>query len=349
MINTLGKLEKDKTMQVNWNTSMLFSLVFALFMSVTMVAHAQDLTVVTFNTESDDADTSIGLVSQQIAELGELDILAMQEVESTSALSRYTKTIAETLGGKWRYVISESGYNRTRANDLLGIVYNSEKFRQVATTELHMVRSKPSSGEYGSPMWSLRGVLLVRFVQISTGLEFQIGTMHLKCCNAAKIRKHQAKLLSRELQKQPIPTILLGDSNIPIDPMGDALTGDNLETFSYLTTNAGLSWIKPENPMPTQCSSNPNHQSMLDQIYVSSSHISLGRALILFPEDDFCELDSQGYADHRPIKATFSGFFAATPQSDSSASILDTKNSESDEDLIEENSLTSDRPGDFIK
>ncbi|MBW8640368.1 endonuclease/exonuclease/phosphatase family protein [Hoeflea sp. WL0058] len=318
--------------------------VFCWVMCCAGLAISADLTVVTFNTESD-ADTSPSLVAQQIREMGALDVLAVQEVEGPQALYQYTKALAEERGGRWRYVISESGVNRTRKDDLLGIIYNTDDFRQLATTEFHMVRSQDAAGTYGDPYWSLRGVLMLRLLHYESGTEFQIATMHLKCCNKPAVRRHQTKVLAAELRNQSLPTILLGDSNIPIDPDGSPLTGANLDTFTNLTKFAGLTWATPDNPMPTQCSKNFN--SMLDQIYVPRMAAEATQATILFPEEAYCDGDPKGYSDHRPIRAVLRGFLNQSEHSEE-AMLSNVSIQTQDIDEVEEKAQQFDRPGDVL-
>ncbi len=315
----------------------------AIFLSISAAtASAEDLTVVTFNTESD-ADTSPSFVAQQIRELGDLDVLAVQEVESASALFSYTRAVAEMLGGRWRYVISESGANRTREDDLLGIIYNTEEFRHLATTELHMVRSEDGPGPYGDPRWGLRGVLMVRLLHISSGVEFEVATMHFKCCGAPEIRAHQTEVLARELRSTNRPVILLGDSNIPIAADDTPMSSANQAAFDNLTNGAGLGWAQPSNPMPTQCS---GFNSMLDQIYVPASELDMTATDILFPEADFCDGDAAGFADHRPVRAILAGFL--TGATDAGTSPVATAVATGDVDDIEEEALRFDRPGDVV-
>lgn len=304
---------------------------------------ASDLTVVTFNTESD-GDTAPSFVAQQIRELGAVDILAVQEVESSSALFTYTKALAEEHGGRWRYVISESGTNRTREDDLLGIIYNTEAFRHLATTELHMVRSEEGNGPYGKPRWGLRGVLVLRLIHVASGVEFLVATMHFKCCGAPQIRSHQTKLLAAELRKANLPIILLGDSNIPIEVDGTPLSAPDQQAFDNLTSGAGLAWAKPTNPISTQCSAGFN--SMLDQVYVPAGELGSTTATILFEADDYCEGDARGFSDHRPIRAVLEDFLEAPAGSDPSHAV--SAGTGLDIDDVEERALRSDRPGDVI-
>jgi endonuclease/exonuclease/phosphatase family metal-dependent hydrolase len=310
------------------------------------ICNAEDLTVATFNTESDD-DTQPAKVAQSIGEIGSFDILAVQEVESRDALKSYTEASANANGGRWRNAMSESGFNTNRAPDFLGLIYNTDMFRQLGTTEIHLIRSRPDGTHYGDPDWSLRGALVLRLQHIPTGTEFQIATIHLKCCNEPDIRKHQAALVAEEILKPGLPTILLGDSNIPIEPGANGPTGANLAAFSSLTTGAHLAWIKPQNPVKTQC--DPQFNSMLDQVYGPAGTRGTGTATIKFPEASYCNLDAQGFSDHRPIVAVFQNFLRGQlAEATSAIATASSRSSEADAENAEYLAQRNGRPDDSV-
>lgn len=291
------------------STSSIFWTLLAFWIVGVSTSRADDLRIATFNTESDPAFTTWPVnVAKTITKIGRFDILAVQEVESEEALKLYASAAAHSQGGDWRYVISESGTNGTREPDLLGIIYSTKLFRQLGTHELHSIRSRPDNGTYGKPDWSLRGALVLRIQHIATGHEFQVATVHLKCCNEPAVRAHQAAILARELAASSLPTILLGDTNIPIEPGETAPSGDNLEAFESLTTGANLAWVQPSNPVKTQCS--PSFNSMLDQIYGPAG--AAASAEIMFPEAAYCAQEEDGWADHRPMRAVFTDFLVET-------------------------------------
>jgi uncharacterized protein YabE (DUF348 family) len=62
----------------------LRSLVLA-FALLSATATAADLTVASFNVESDEGDTQASKVAETVAQLGPFDILALQEVEDAQA------------------------------------------------------------------------------------------------------------------------------------------------------------------------------------------------------------------------------------------------------------------------
>lgn len=283
--------------------------IFCYLLSLSPLVGA-DLRIATFNTESDPHfSTDPANVARTISEMGKFDILALQEVEDAEAVKQYAEAAAHSLKGTWRSIISESGINFDRKSDHLAIIYRSDLFRQIETRELHMIRSNTGPGPYGEPDWGLRGALVLRLQHIG-GQEVQVVTVHLKCCsgNGVAIRTHQTNVLAAEIVTGRFPTIVLGDTNIPIEPGQPAPDAANLPAFTNLTTGMGLKWVAPSNPVATQCS--PQFNSMLDQIYGPPN--AAASAEIKFPEQAYCDRENAGYADHRPIVATFPGLLAET-------------------------------------
>jgi len=275
-------------------------LLTALFVST---AHAADIRIATFNTESDD-DTQPGRVAETIGQVTNVDIWVLQEVESTEAIGLYRDAARGMRPEQWRYIISESGVNTDRQSDHLGILYRTDIFRQLETVEFHAIRSREDGSKYGRTDWRLRGALFLRLQHIPSRQEFYVGTVHLKCCGeGADQRTHQASLLANWIKKQDVPVILLGDTNIPIEP--DAVEAQiTTPAFRKLIDDGGLTWLKPSNPTKTQC--DPQFNSMLDQVYRTRNiPVESETAEILFTTAAYCERDTQGYSDHRPVVATF--------------------------------------------
>jgi endonuclease/exonuclease/phosphatase family metal-dependent hydrolase len=283
---------------------MRFIVMVLAWLTIGLSAWAGDLHIATFNTESDD-DTQPAKVAETIKAMGRFDILAVQEVESIDALRQFADA-ASQQGGRWRFVVSESGVNSDRQADLLGIIYNIEKFRQLETSELHIIRSKPDGSDYGKADWSLRGALNLRLLDLESSQEFRVTTVHLKCCNEPRTRNHQAALLAQELRKADIPTIVLGDTNIPIEPGQVGPDSDNRPAFDALGTSSGRKWLAPSNAVKTQCS--PDFNSMLDQIYVPSNSAATATSEVLFPQAEYCDSDELGFSDHRPLRALLPRF-----------------------------------------
>jgi endonuclease/exonuclease/phosphatase family metal-dependent hydrolase len=266
-------------------------------------AQAADIRIATFNTESDD-DTQPAKVAETIGKLPNVDIWALQEVEGEDALKLYLAAAKGTSPASWRSVISESGVNTDRQSDRLGILYRIDIFRQLETVEFHAIRSRSDGSKYGKPDWRLRAALLLRLIHIPSKQEFYVGTVHLKCCEEGDAqRTHQAGLLAQWIRKQDVPVILLGDTNIPIEP-GTTAAGVTFPAFRKLVDDGGLIWVEPSNPIKTQCDDTFN--SMLDQVYHTATlPVTAVTAEIQFPLPSYCKQDVLGFSDHRPIVATF--------------------------------------------
>lgn len=268
-------------------------------------AQAVEIKIATFNTESD-TDTQPAKVAETIRKVAGVDIWAFQEVEGEDALKVYREAAKTSPVEHWRYVISESGpYNDPgRKPDYVGIAYRTDLFRQIETIELHGIRSTPDGSKYGKPDWGLRGALFVRLALIGSNAEFYVGTVHLKCCGEGEAtRDHQAGLLAAWIKKADVPVILLGDTNIPIEP-GQKASDVTSAAFRKLVNDAGLVWIEPSNPFKTQCHATFN--SMLDQVYRTPNlPVTAATAEIQFTSPQYCERDVEGFSDHRPVVATF--------------------------------------------
>ncbi len=279
--------------------------VFLAFACAIAPAQAEEIKIATFNTESGGNTQSV-LVAETITSVDGVDIWGLQEVESENALVRYRDAARNSGGGNWRYVRSESGYSSDPdfKPDYLGILYRTDIFRQIETVELHSIRSEPGSDYYGSANWGLRGALFLRLLHYRSNTEFYVGNVHLKCCGEGiPVRQHQAKLIANWITTAEVPVILIGDTNIPIRPGLTAAQVDSL-AFREFTRDDVLTWVEPDNPYKTQC--NPNYNSMLDQIYHSPGFLmDSAKTEIQFTTPDYCENDSHGYADHRPIVGTF--------------------------------------------
>jgi endonuclease/exonuclease/phosphatase family metal-dependent hydrolase len=186
---------------------------------LTGLAQAAEIRIATFNTESDN-DTQPSKVAETIAKLPNVDIWALQEVEDEEALAMYRAAAKGVSNEPWRHVISESGINTDRQSDHLGLLYRTDLFRQLETVEYHAVRSRQeNNSKYGKSDSGMRAALFLRLMHIPSKREFYVGTVHLKCCGEGEDqRAHQAGLLAKWVKQRDVPVILLGDTNIPIEP-----------------------------------------------------------------------------------------------------------------------------------
>lgn len=284
---------------------MRFSLIIA-FLVFPTIAFGQELVVGTFNTESA-SDTSVFNVSKTIRKSGFVDVWALQEVEDLDALTEYTVAAGSAGNRKsFRRIMSESGEisSQHRKSDYIGLIYNSSRLRHVETVELHGIRSVPGLGRLGDPDWKLRGALIARFQDRGTGAEFYVGNVHLKCCSGdgVLIRAHQAELLKQWVQRSDVPVILTGDFNIPVAPSS---TSGAPGSAAFSTLTSAMEWLRPSNPIKTQCS--PNFNSMLDHFFLKEGpNIDVIDIEIRETLPIYCADEQNGGADHRPVIGRFS-------------------------------------------
>ena len=100
---------------------------------------------------------------------------------------------------------------------------------------------------------------------------------------------------------QDVPVILTGDFNIPVEPSS---ANGNQGSDAFTTLEEALEWLRPDNPVKTQCS--PNFNSMLDHVFFKEGpKITAGTVRVLETQPEYCDLDSEGFPDHRPVVATF--------------------------------------------
>lgn len=277
----------------------LVCLVLASLVLASARAGAGEIRFATFNIESD-ASTDDGRIAETIRALGTLDMLALQEVAGRDAVRNATAAMRSAGSGRYRYVISESGSaGRGRIGDRLAIVYDSARFRQLETVELHAIRSEPDGTAHGRPNWGLRAALFLRLRAYDDDTEFLFGTVHLKCCTAGRqIRAHQARLLGDWIARTGVPVILAGDFNIPVLPQ-EANGATASAAFDRLVE--ALAWGRP---IKTQCS--PDHESMLDHVFVDRERITALEVRIHETDPAYCAADRRGGSDHRPISARVS-------------------------------------------
>ena len=279
-------------------------VIIALALFVATAAQAETLTIGTFDTSSE-ADNQPYKVADTLRGIGPVDVLAFQEVADIDAVAEFAAIVGAVGNRKsYRYIIGESGASGQQhgRHDFLAIIYDSSRFRQVETVELHGIRSQPAAGRLGKPDWGLRGALFVRFQDTSTGVEFYVGNVRLKCCGSGvSIRAHQTEIIREWISRANVPVILTGNFNIPVDPA--SATGDQ-GSSAFTTLERAATWLRPSNPIQTLCS--PNFNSMLDLFFLTDGpHISVKDVEVREVDPSYCDAEGEGYADHRPVVASF--------------------------------------------
>ena len=152
---------------------------------------AMEVRFLCWNLESEGSDPSV--IAQQIKKLGAYDVYAFTEV-----LPSAKELFADTLGEKFQFIMSQSGYR-----DRLAIAFDKRRFNLVKTFEIKEINFQ---NRYRSP-------LVVQLRDKDSGIEFYVMNNHL-ARGKEKVRETQAEQLVEWGRKQLLPVIALGDYNL---------------------------------------------------------------------------------------------------------------------------------------
>ena len=269
-------------------------MIFLLFLVFPAHASEDTLTAITYNIESG-PDTDPAVVARKMAQAPSPNIWLLQEAPHEEAVL----SIMNWIGGKrWAYVLSDTGerIEPFKQADYLAVLYDRSALRLLETVEL--VETSYLPGAYGDvdPDDTLRRVQFLRFEHFASGAEFWISNLHQRCCAGFEgLREHQSKITMDWVTERSVPVILGGDFNIPVEPG----TNGNSDSNAFSAITDSLSWISPSNPVRTLCI--VGQTSMVDHFFVTPSLREIASTTILFEEPEYCELDPDGHADHRPV------------------------------------------------
>lgn len=264
----------------------VFALFLLLFVCTAPSVGRADFYAGTWNLESGDSDSMF--LAKQIEQWSTIDLWGFSEVQNAKALETVCKGMARSRpGSRIAYVLGNTG----RA-DRLAIVYDENVFQYFGSIELNNVNVGGT----------LRAPLVAKFQERATGVTFLFVTNHFyrgKSSEEAR-RNEQSRRLREWAASQDLPVISVGDYNFDCD----VEDGKCNSAFYDLVKGDTFSWVKPQNPMRTQC--NRRYNSILDFIF--SSGIAQGWAaesVILNDHRAACD-DNKQKSDHRPVVAVFS-------------------------------------------
>jgi endonuclease/exonuclease/phosphatase family metal-dependent hydrolase len=244
------------------------------------------LTVVSFNVESG-SDTDPAEVAKLIRRLDGVDLWGLSEVQNDAAATVFLNAAKSGEGGTFRYFLSRSG-----GADRLQIIYRSDKLELLETRELLYLR-------LGSQ--NVRGALVGKLKLLANGEELYFMVNHLWRGNEDG-RHQQAELLNQWGRAADAPVIAVGDYNFDWEVVGGDTDHD--EGYDRMIAGDVFEWVRPTELIKTQCS--PSFDSVLDFVFAAGAAKAWsGTAEILEHDPSYCDSDSEGGSDHRPVMATF--------------------------------------------
>ncbi len=251
---------------------------------VELVAPAPDdavITVVTWNTELNDAD--IDIINQRIAEFEDVDLWGLTEVNRSTHQAVLTEAAAAGEAADFESILSQSG-----GGDRMVAMYDATRFELIDSWEVDLINTTGNA----------RAALVLQLYDQGTGTEFLFLVNHLYRSRADE-RHRQAELLHEWAATQTLPVITGGDFNFDWNVNGSG----HDEGYDRLTAGDRFVWIQPDPLVTTQCSGWPcTFNSVLDFVFVAGAARNWrAESEIVVAPNDFP--DDHTTSDHRPVLA----------------------------------------------
>lgn len=259
----------------------LLTVLFGIYGYETM---GQTVQVITWNVDSKGITNDS--VTARIREYQGIEIWGLINVSDDQTLKAVEEAVAYGENAVFKRVLGHTG-----SSNKLGVVYNSDRFSLIQSTELTAI----SSGNQIAP-------LLVEFLDKYSKQRFFFLVNHLEERNAA-LRQEQAAKLNFWVKQQTLPVIAAGDFNFDWDI--ESIGEKRDQGFDNLTANKVWNWIRPAQLVKTDCSKN---NSIMNFFFVNKLAARWnGQSKVLKKEGD-CQLYNKNSSEnsaHRPVIAVF--------------------------------------------
>ena len=274
-----------------------------LFLLAAHPALAFDLTVVSYNVESD-KDTDPAKVVQDLQRIPASHIWGLVEVDSADL-----QTYRAAIGPSFQLIAGTTG-TQSNPDDRMAIIFDPAVLEQIGQAD-------ELSKAGGS-----RHPLLAKFRVIATGDEFWFVVNHLQRGLGAPTnerRQAQADWLNEWAQGKadnvnPPAIVLVGDFDFDVTPY----TKRGNPAFELFMQDGMFRWVEPpciaDNSCPlTGTGCHPHFNSILDFVFLAgpARHWTATSEILFKDEADYCANERLGTsnnmipggADHRPVRA----------------------------------------------
>lgn len=267
----------------SWIAAFLVELVTTSPPTTEVAPPAEPITVVSWNTELNDAD--IAVISDRIIAFQGVDLWGLVEVNRAS--HQPMLEAAAELGEKadFESVLSDSG-----GGDRLLALYDADRFDLLAAWEEDEINTTGDA----------RAALVLELRERRSNIRFLFMVNHLYRSRDDE-RRQQAQLLNAWAARQTLPVIAVGDYNFDWE-----ITGDEHDAgYDLLTVNDRFQWVRPATLVTTQCSGWPcTFNSVLDFVFTAgAAQAWRAESEIVVVPGDFPDDDTT--SDHRPVLARF--------------------------------------------
>ena len=254
------------------------------------------LQIASFNVESD-PDTRPELVAEDLRRLPGIDLWALQEVENETALNIFIDALNQTdnqlnNGSSVTYdgFIGQSG---ARWRDRLAFVYRTDQFQTVQFVE---------NDAFGGSRDAL-----IMTAKLADGTPLTFVNHHFNRGDAER-RQRQAYLYRTWLASQPDRAIIsIGDFNFDYQHLKPTPHGN--PAFEEFMSDGLIDWPAPACIAARTCPQtgsqcNPRYRNILDFFFLSGPARNWRvESDLAFLDENYCQRDWLGYADHRPLLA----------------------------------------------
>lgn len=254
-------------------------LVFMAILVSASSVFATELKVIGWNMESDDA--SPYHLAKQIRSIDGIDLWGLSEVADREWAAIFAKSAQNARGEAFNAIMGTTGNA-----DCLVILYNSARFQLIRSYEIEDINIGGM----------LRAPLVADLLDKATGIEFSFMVNHLARGETNPERRHtqQAAMLRAWALKKSGPVLLVGNYNFNCE-LPELSKCD--QAFSEMVKDDVFDWVKPSNPIRTQCS----HNSILDFVFVGNqARAWRPSSTILHTNYATCD-DNAEKSDHRPV------------------------------------------------
>ncbi|OEK01547.1 hypothetical protein BFP97_08440 [Roseivirga sp. 4D4] len=251
--------------------------------SVTVSSETFD--ILTWNIEQFPKTNATADMVEQIIEIYDVDVIALQEITSTGAFD----ALVSTLGGWSGFVTQFNG-----SNLMLGYLY---KESEVTVDGTPMNLYEEASTENNNAFTAFRRPYLMK-VNHTNGLSVNLINVHLKCCNGSQDRRRAASDLLKAYIDNNLASeevLMLGDYN------DDIIDTDNVfQVFLDDPQNYKFTTL-PVAEGPSNGWSYPSFPSQIDNVLITDELFDNEISTEVISVDNCVSTYDAVISDHRPV------------------------------------------------
>lgn len=246
---------------------------------------SESLDIITWNIEQFPKSSLTANMVEQIIEIYDVDVIALQEITSTTA---FDALVAEIEG--WSGTVTQVN----GSNLMLGYLYKDSEI-SVEGTPMNLYEE--ASSDNNDAFTAFRRPYLMK-VNHTNGLSVNLINIHLKCCNGSEDRRRAASDLLKAYIDDNLASeevVMLGDYN------DDIVDTDNVfQVFLDDPQNYKFTTL-PIAQGPSSDWSFPSFPSNIDNVLITDELFDNEISTEVISIDNCVSTYSSAVSDHRPV------------------------------------------------